>query len=281
MSIVCPDILTFNHSVDVIAYTSFQRPTRGRRRSELTVNPTLDVEIDRSSPVPLYFQLAQVFESAILQGELRPGDRFENELALAKRLNLSRPTTRRAIQELVDKGLLVRKRGVGTQVVQSPVHRPVELTSLFDDLARAGQTPMTTVLDYHRGPPTEEIARELNISVDQDVVTIRRLRSSMGEPLAVMTNHLPAAWAPDRADLEDHGLYQLLRSKGVHIRLARQRIGAKAANREEAKLLDEKLRAPLLTMNRTAFDDSGRIVEYGSHVYRASRYYFDTTLINR
>ena len=140
---------------------------------------------------------------------------------------------------------------------------------------------MTTVLDYHRGPPTEEIARELNISVDQDVVTIRRLRSSMGEPLAVMTNHLPAAWAPDRADLEDHGLYQLLRSKGVHIRLARQRIGAKAADREEAKLLDEKLRAPLLTMNRTAFDDSGRIVEYGSHVYRASRYYFDTTLINR
>ena len=73
---------------------------------------TLTVEIDRSSPVPLYFQVAQVFEKAILDGDLKPGDRFENELALAKRLNLSRPTTRRAIQELVDKGMLVRKRGV-------------------------------------------------------------------------------------------------------------------------------------------------------------------------
>ena len=61
----------------------------------------------------------------------------------------------------------------------------------------------------------------------------------------------------------------------------RQRIGAKAADREEAKLLDEKLRAPLLTMQRTAFDDSGRIVEYGNHAYRASRYYFDTTLVDR
>ena len=94
----------------------------------------LTVELDRSSPVPLYYQLAQAIEAAIRDGELSPGDRFENELALAKRLTLSRPTTRRAIQELVDKGLLVRKRGVGTQVVQNPVHRRVELTSLFDDL---------------------------------------------------------------------------------------------------------------------------------------------------
>jgi DNA-binding GntR family transcriptional regulator len=97
----------------------------------------LTVELDRSSPVPLYYQLAQAIEAAIRDGELAPGDRFENELALAKRLTLSRPTTRRAIQELVDKGLLVRKRGVGTQVVQNPVHRRVELTSLFDDLAPA------------------------------------------------------------------------------------------------------------------------------------------------
>ena len=113
---------------------------------------TVSVVLERSSPVPLYFQVAQAFEKAILDGELRPGDRFENELALAKRLNLSRPTTRRAIQELVDKGMLVRKRGVGTQVVQSSVHRPVELTSLFDDLARAGQEPATKVLEYTIGP---------------------------------------------------------------------------------------------------------------------------------
>ena len=110
---------------------------------------------------------------------------------------------------------------------------------------------------------------------------MRRLRSSGGQPLAVMTNHLPAALAPDQDELESAGLYQALRSRGVHIRLARQRIGAKAADREEARLLDEKPKAPLLVMERTAFDDSGRIVEYGSHVYRASRYYFDTTLVDR
>ncbi|MDV8022769.1 GntR family transcriptional regulator [Rhodococcus sp. IEGM 1330] len=241
----------------------------------------LSVELNRSSPVPLYFQLAQAIESAILQGVLAPGERFENELALAKRLSLSRPTTRRAIQELVDKGLLVRKRGVGTQVVQSPVHRPVELTSLFDDLARAGQNPTTRLLDYQVGPPTHDVAQELNIPDTTDVVTIRRLRSTNGEPLAVMVNYLPSEIAPEPDELELQGLYSSLRTRGVHIRLARQRIGARSADREEAALLDEKYKAPLLTMHRTAFDDSGRVVEFGAHVYRASRYYFDTTLVDR
>ena len=70
-------------------------------------------------------------------------------------------------------------------------------------------------------------------------------------------------------------------ARGVHIRLARQRIGARGATRAEAKLLDEKPGAPLLTMSRTAFDDSGTAVEFGTHCYRASRYYFDTTLVDR
>jgi DNA-binding GntR family transcriptional regulator len=241
----------------------------------------LAVELDRSSPVPLYYQLAQAIEAAIRDGELAPGDRFENELALAKRLTLSRPTTRRAIQEVVDKGLLVRKRGVGTQVVQNPVHRRVELTSLFDDLARAGQQPTTKLLDYRVGPPDEEVARELNLAEDREVVSIHRLRSASGEPLAVMTNYLPVEIAPEPAELESNGLYQSLRARGVHIRLARQRIGARPATKTEARLLEEKAGAPLLTMDRTAFDDSGKAVEYGSHCYRASRYYVHTTLVDR
>jgi DNA-binding GntR family transcriptional regulator len=241
----------------------------------------LAVELDRSSPVPLYYQLAQAIEAAIRDGELTPGDRFENELALAKRLTLSRPTTRRAIQELVDKGLLVRKRGVGTQVVQNPVHRRVELTSLFDDLARAGQEPTTQLLDYRVGPPNDEIATELNLSGDHQIVTLARLRCANGEPLAVMTNYLPVELAPQPEELEGNGLYQSLRARGVHIRLARQRIGARPATRNEARLLGEKAGAPLLTMSRTAFDDSGRAVEYGNHCYRAARYYFETTLVDR
>src|ERR1700712_5233200 len=160
------------------------------------VKVPLAVELDRSSPVPLYYQLAQAIEAAIRDGELAPGDRFENELALAHRLALSRPTTRRAIQELVDKGMLVRKRGVGTQVVQNPVHRRVELTSLYDDLARAGQEPTTELLDYQVEAAGDEGALQLNLAGDHEIVKIQRLRRPNGEPLAVMVNYLPIELAP-------------------------------------------------------------------------------------
>ena len=107
---------------------------------------TPSIRIDRSSPVPLYFQVAQRLEQLIESGEMPPGHRLDNEIALADQLGLSRPTMRHAIQHLVDKGLLVRKRGVGTQVVHAPVRRRVELSSLFDDLDRAHRQPRTEIL---------------------------------------------------------------------------------------------------------------------------------------
>src|SRR4051812_38027414 len=198
MSILCPDILSLCQSVLDFSYCWVFE-------FEIGVGVPFAVELDRSSPIPLYYQLAQAIEAAIRSGELAPGDRFENELALAKRLTLSRPTTRRAIQELVDKGLLVRKRGVGTQVVQNPVHRRVELTSLFDDLTRAGQEPTTQLLEYHTGVAGDDVAAELNLSGDHEIVTIRRLRCANGEPLAVMTNYLPVELAPAADELEESG----------------------------------------------------------------------------
>jgi DNA-binding GntR family transcriptional regulator len=245
------------------------------------VAAVLTFDIDRSSPTPLYFQLAQAIEGAISGGSLPAGSRLENEILLAQRYGLSRPTVRRAVQELVDKGLLVRKRGVGTQVIQPHVRRSVELTSLYDDLARAGEAPTTEVLSLERIAAPADIAEELDLPVGEEIVVVRRLRRSHGEPLALMTNHLPGRFHPTIGDLTERGLYQYLRTQGVHLRVAHQRIGARLARAEEARLLDEPPRSALLTMERTAFDDQGIAVEHGRHVYRASRYDFETTLVGR
>ena len=128
-------------------------------------DPALSRElgVDRTSPVPLYFQLAQQLEAAIERGRLTPGSLLGNEIDLAGRLGLSRPTVRQAIQSLVDKGLLVRRRGVGTQVVHSQVKRPLELSSLYDDLLAAGQRPTTRVLCNDTVPATAEIAAALAV----------------------------------------------------------------------------------------------------------------------
>ncbi|MFF4182954.1 GntR family transcriptional regulator [Streptomyces sp. NPDC001691] len=238
--------------------------------------------MDRTSPVPLYFQLSQQLEAAIEKGTLTPGSLLGNEIDLAHRLGLSRPTVRQAIQALVDKGLLVRRRGVGTQVVHSQVKRPLELSSLFDDLEAAGQKPATTVLRNTFEPATAQVAAALGVPQGSDVHLVERLRYAHGEPMARLRNHLPAGLLPlDTEYLEGTGLYRLMRGAGITLHSARQTVGARAASAQEADLLTETEGAPLLTMERTTFDDTGRAVEFGSHIYRASRYSFEFQLLVR
>jgi GntR family transcriptional regulator len=235
--------------------------------------------LDRASPVPLYFQVAQFLERRIESGELPPGMRLDNEIALAGQFGLSRPTMRRAIEYLVDRGLLVRKRGVGTQIVQPKVRRPVELSSLYDDLREAGREPRTQVLSFAIEPPSKVVAEALSIGADSQVYSLERLRFTGREPLSIMHNWLPVGVVPlEREVLESRGLYDVLRSSGVTLKIATQTIGGRAARAAEARLLAERPGAPLLTMTRTAYDETGRAVEYGSHVYRASLYTFELTL---
>ncbi|WP_371778555.1 GntR family transcriptional regulator [Streptosporangium subroseum] len=242
----------------------------------------LAIDLDRSSPIPLYFQVAEQISEAIRRGDLIPGSRLDNEILLADRLGLSRPTVRQAIQYLVDKGLLVRKRGVGTQVVHGQVKRSVELTSLYDDLRGAGQEPATRVLSLERAPVQEDVAAILGVTIGTEMLRLERIRYASGEPLALMHNWLPLGLASLTAEnLSERGLYELLRAAGVRMRVANQRIGARAATAAEARLLDERRGAPLLTLLRTTYDDQGRAVEYGSHVYRASHYSLEVTLIER
>jgi DNA-binding GntR family transcriptional regulator len=241
------------------------------------VTPSL--VLDRASPVPLYFQVAQHLEQLIESGTYPAGTRLDNEIVLAERLGLSRPTMRRAIEYLVDRGLLVRRRGVGTQVVQPRVRRPVELSSLHDDLRAAGQQPRTEVLSFAVERPSETVADRLGLAAGAEVYAIERLRFTGDEPLAIMRNHVPVSVVGlDAGRLRSRGLYDLLRSAGVSLKIATQTIGGRAAEPAEARLLNERVGAPLLTMSRTTYDDTGRAVEYGSHLYRASRYTFELTL---
>jgi len=239
------------------------------------------VQIERSSPVPLYHQLAEQLTAAVTSGQLQPGDAFENELDLASRLSLSRPTVRRAIQELVAKGLLLRRQGLGTRVANRKVHRRAELTSLYDDLQRSGSTPRTRVLAY--GPCADVVAAQaLDIPEDAPLLSVVRLRLADSAPFAILRNWLPPAYGDiTREDLEARGLYEVLRDRGVRPVVAHQSIGARMPTPAERRHLELKGTQPLLTMTRSAFDASGAPVEFGSHCYRAEDYTIDIMVDER
>ena len=248
--------------------------------SEPSVARELDITLERNSPVPLYYQLAQSIEQAINDGVLSPGDRLENELSLTTRLGLSRPTARQAIQELVNKGLLVRKRGVGTQVVRSQFSRDERLTSLNADLVQAGKVPSTQLLGFSVGPLDTDVAEALDSTniTEQQFTRVRRLRLADDVPLAILTNHLPARFELTREALEHRSLYATLQSLGVNLKIAHQRISARMMSAEEAELLDEEEPAACLAVERLAYDDVGRFVEFGRHIYRPDYYSIQSSL---
>ncbi len=240
--------------------------------SALRVSPE-----DRSRPVPLWALVAGRLQVLIETGRLPEGSRVENEVALADKLGISRPTMRRALQELVTKGLLVRKPGVGTQVVSPTVRRPVELTSLYDDLARSGREPRTEVLSLEVLPATDSLALALHVPPRSDLTVVRRLRFTGDEPLALMLNHVPVRVARlRRDDLEMRGLYECIRaSGGPQPSSATEVIGARVATTVECRTLRITRGSAVLTMTRTAWAADGQGVELGSHIYRADRYAFE------
>jgi GntR family transcriptional regulator len=95
-----------------------------------------------------------------------------------------------------------------------------------------------------------------------------------------MCNYLPTALSPELTaeTLQRRGLYELLRSAGITLHAAAQTIGARTATQAEARMLGEPKGAALLTMERSTYDETGRIAEYGTHIYRASRYSFELSL---
>lgn len=241
-----------------------------------------DLALDRTSPVPLYFQISRRLEDAIDRGDLVPGERVPTEFELAETLRISRPTIRRAIEELVAKGLLTRKRGVGTRVTDRQVHRRVALTSLFDDLTAAGRRPSTEVLLFEPDCVNRHAAHMLGLPPAERLVHCERLRLADDVPLAVLSNWLPPRFAGLTAEaLAGQSLYRLMAAYNGRPAVAKQRITAKAATPAQARLLRIAGHTPLISMQRTAFDSAGTIVEFSDHVYRAEHYSIDVTVFAR
>ena len=252
------------------------------RKTEVLLPQSLFADLDRSGTTPLYHQVAKKFEVAIRQGTLPPGSRIENEVSLADRLQLSRPTIRRAIQTLVDDGLIVRRRGIGSQVVHGQVTRGLELTSLYDDIQRGGSKAETTVVSFKNTPATAHIANSLGIPSGTEVTEVVRIRYADRVPMAVLHNWIPhTIGALTTEELDAKGLYQILRERGFVPQVGKQRISARKATQAEATELDIESGAAVLTMERTAYDSMGRAIEHGEHIYRTDLYSLEFTVVNK
>lgn len=252
------------------------------RKSQPTVGLP-PIALDKENDGPLYLRVARHIETSIVDGHLSPGDRLDGEIGLAESLGVSRQTMRKAIDELVRQGLLVRRHGSGTQVLPTRSDRTGGgVEGLYDELKRAGRRPSTQVIVLEVRQADPESAAELGLNPGAEVLYLERVRTADDEPVAIMRNWIPADLIELHAsDLETHGLYEILRKGGVRMRMAQQSIGAEAASSASARLLGVKKGSPLLTIQTTTYADSGKPVELGRHEYRGDMYRFPVTKVER
>jgi DNA-binding GntR family transcriptional regulator len=235
--------------------------------------------LDRSNPTPLYHQLAIAIEDAIHDGRLATGARVQNEVELSAALGVARQTVRRAMASLVRRGLLVRRPGSGTHVVERAFQQP-SWPDLHSDYEIQDAHSSTSVLTNERAAASDEVAAALRIRPGESIIHLRRLRLQNGEPLAILENYLPSRLAEiTTQNLALISLYTAIERTGVRPRVAIERITARLGTEEQCRLLHEPALAVLLIRQRTTHDDTGRPVDVGEHIFRSSRYTYDMTLV--
>lgn len=237
--------------------------------------------IDGSLNLPLYHQVAAVLRQRIENAEYPAGDRLASEDELAAEFAVSRATIRQAVGSLVSEGLVVRKQGSGTYVqeLKNAVLRQRFRGSL-DDLIRESQTASPRDIHVEHDvpvPPSVSSALE----VDASTATVaRRIRVIDGEPFAYTITYLPndvgRTITPER--MGSAALMEILIQDGIELASATQSIRPQLADARLGRQLETELGAPVLYVERTVRDTSGRPVEFVKTWYRGDRYEYTVTL---
>jgi len=230
-----------------------------------------DFKPDVRGASPLYVQLAQKLAQAIRDGRYLADEALPSERVLSESLNLSRVTARKAIDQLVEQGLVVRRRGSGNYIapkLEQPLSR---LTSFSEELQQRGFKPSSRWLTrtISAAAPDEQLS--LGLSTGSRVVRLERLRLADDVVMAYEVSVLPEQILPDPTQV-DASLYAYPTVRGKAPVRALQHIRAMNAEAPLAKLLEVPTGLALLFITRVGYLESGQPVEL-THSYCRSDYY--------
>jgi len=234
------------------------------------------MKLDKDSARPIYLQLEDLLRNQVDTGELQPGDRVPSELELANVYNISRMTARRAVDALVADGLMIRQPGKGTFVATDKVSFAGATLSSFSNTMRAlGLLVTSKVIEIEIIKPPPRVSKDLNLSPEQLVVYLRRLRYIDNEPMAIMTSYMPAAYFAGLLDedLSSQPITQVMeRVSGMRFVASRDYIEASLARPEEADLLTIRKGMPVLLARGVVYEERGLPVRSSILVYRGDRF---------
>lgn len=229
--------------------------------------------LDGAGRGPLYRQLETALREALRDNLLKPNEALPAERDLAADLSVSRITLRKAIDKLVDEGLLVRRHGAGTFVAGRVEKQFAKLSSFSEDMASRGRSVRSEWLIRESGVVTGEESLTFGLSPGTAVYRFHRIRYADDVPMALEFAIIPG-FGLSGLDAVDSSLYAALEATGNRPVRALQRLRAVPFGADHAKMLDVDPGHAGLLIERRGFLRDGRAVEYTQSFYRGDAYDF-------
>jgi GntR family transcriptional regulator len=230
--------------------------------------------IDRRAGVPAYAQIEERVVDLIQAGHLAVGDRLPPERDLAMWVGVSRMTARAALRSLAQRGVLQRDVGRGTFVARAKLEHDLSRFAGFTEMVRRqGLSAAARIRAINELPASDVVAGALEIAEGDPVYRVERLRFAGGEPLTLEDSWLPAARFPGLLDHDMRGsLYELMSAAyGIAPVRALERLEPVVAEEHHAAALGVRPGAPLMLLERVAYDGDGTPVEFARDHHRGDR----------
>jgi GntR family transcriptional regulator len=243
------------------------------------------IKLDKNIPIPLYYQLKKQILALIEKTAIQEGDMLPPENELCEVLNISRPTIRQALSELVNEGFLNRYKGKGTFVSNPKVEERFlsKLETFNQEMRSKGLVPQTRVIKLEKLTGPHEANEKLRLPLDAPLIYLSRLRLADGVPLVYVETFLPHEQYQKlmEVDFTVNSLYQSLeRIYHVRVNRVRREIEAINARRREAELLQiTQNKALILVRTLASSDDAPMPVEFSIARYRGDRNKFSVDIL--
>lgn len=234
------------------------------------------MELNHKSGKPLHVQAEEILRSLIDSEEYKSGKYLPNEVELSQKLNISRNTLRQAINKLVFEGLLIRKKGVGTKVVQKGIIGGVKnWLSFSQEMKMLGIEIRNFELHISRKKPSEEICNFFNLDKQDPIkcIVLERVRGKKEYPFVYFISYFNPKIPLTGEEDFTRPLYELLeKDYQIIVKTSKERISASLAGEQIAEKLDIKTTDPILIRKRFVYDTNNTPIEYNIGYYRADSF---------
>lgn len=226
----------------------------------------------------LYLQVIDRLKSDIDKGIYQENEKLPSEFELSKTLGVSRATLREALRLLEEENIIVRRHGVGTFVNPKPLFTSgiEQLSSITSMIEQAGMEPGTIFMRSNEEVPTEDDIERFQIGIDDNVVTVERVRTADGEPVVycidkMLANHMPEQFLSN----QNVSIFSALEQTGaIRIAYAITYIDPVGYHEEVSPILKCGPETALLILNQIHYDENDRAVLYSKNYFRADKFSF-------